>query len=121
MLRRVVAESCSPRYVKPFSRPPLLHLQRASSSNGVRYPLQLSSVSEEHAALYAESLEHPEQFWGDLARRKLSWTREFDQVMDCDMNAGRISWFNGGKLNVTGKLLFQLVLIRYFLLVRHRN
>ena len=71
--------------------------------NGVRYPLQLSSVCEEHAALYAESLEHPEQFWGDLARRRLSWTREFDQVMDCDMTTGQFKWFLGGVLNVSGK------------------
>jgi acetyl-CoA synthetase len=42
-------------------------------------------VSENHTALYEESLKHPEQFWGDLARRRLRWTKEFDQVMDCDM------------------------------------
>lgn len=74
--------------------------KRASSS--VSYPLQLSSVSANHAALYEESLQHPERFWGDLARRRLRWFKEFDQVMDCDMNQGRISWFNGGKINISG-------------------
>ena len=29
--------------------------------------------------------------------------KEFDQVMDCNMREGRISWFKGGMLNVTGK------------------
>ena len=71
----------------------------------MRYPLQRSSVSEDHAAIYKESLENPEAFWGDLARNRLRWMKEFDQVMDCDMNEGRLSWFNGGKLNVSGTLV----------------
>ena len=74
------------------------------SSTGVSYPLQLSSVTADHAALYEESLKHPEQFWGDLARRRLRWNKEFDQVMDCDMSSGRFSWFTGGSINVSGCL-----------------
>ena len=73
---------------------------RAASS--VTYPLQLSSVSAKHGAIYSESLAQPEKFWGDLARNRLRWFKEFDQVMDCDMRQGRISWFNGGKINVSG-------------------
>ena len=69
----------------------------------VTYPLQLASVSENHAALYAESLKNPEQFWGDLARRRLRWIKEFDQVMDCDMQEGRFKWFIGGTINVSGE------------------
>ena len=84
-------------------------------ASGVRYPLQLSSVSENHAALYEESLQHPEQFWGDLARRRLRWTKEFDQVMDCDMNTGQFKWFIGGVLNVSGERGCS----RYSLLRRH--
>ena len=60
-------------------------------------------VSESHAALYEESLKHPEQFWGDLARKRLRWTKEFDQVMDCDMNSGQFKWFIGGVINVSGR------------------
>ena len=74
----------------------------ASTSSAVTYPLQLSSVSENHAAVYEESLKNPEAFWGDLARNRLRWIKEFDQVMDCDMKEGRLSWFNGGKINVSG-------------------
>ena len=69
----------------------------------VTYPLQLASVSENHAALYAESLKNPERFWGDLARRRLRWIKEFDQVMDCDMQEGRFKWFIGGTINVSGE------------------
>jgi len=71
----------------------------------VTYPLQLASVSENHAALYEESLKNPQRFWGDLARRRLLWIKEFDQVMDCNMQEGKISWFNGGILNVTESCL----------------
>lgn len=75
-----------------------------SVSSVVSYPLQLSSVSENHDAVYNESLANPEAFWGDLARNRLRWMKDFEQVMDCDMSEGRFSWFNGGKLNVSGKL-----------------
>ena len=75
----------------------------ARSSSSVTYPLQLSSVSKSHAAVYKESLDNPEKFWGDLGRNRLRWFKEFDQVMDCDMKQGKISWFNGGKINVSGR------------------
>jgi acetyl-CoA synthetase len=61
-------------------------------------------VTENHGAIYEESLNNPETFWGDLARNRLRWFKEFDQVMDCNMNEGRLSWFNGGKINVSGEL-----------------
>lgn len=73
---------------------------RASSS--ITHPLQLSSVSQDNAAVYRESINNPEQFWGALGRQRLQWIKEFDQVMNCDMKQGRISWFNGGKINVSG-------------------
>ncbi len=66
------------------------------------YPLKLASVSADHAAFYEESLKNPDQFWGDLARRRLRWIKDFDQVVDCDMTDGRFRWFTGGILNVTG-------------------
>lgn len=77
-----------------------IKLRRVSS---VSYPLQLSSVSENHATVYNESLNNPEAFWGHLARTRLTWIKEFDTVMDCDMKSGRLNWFCGGKLNVTGR------------------
>jgi len=55
-----------------------------------------------YSQLYKESMENPERFWGSLARQSLNWIRDFDHVMDCDMEEGRITWFLGGKLNVTG-------------------
>ena len=82
----------------------LTRLCTRASSSGVSYPLQLSSVSRDHAALYEESLRNPKDFWGHLAKTRLRWFREFDQVMDCDMEKGKINWFNGGKINASGKV-----------------
>lgn len=79
--------------------------------SSVEYPLQLSSVSENHAALYRESLKNPEAFWGDLARSRLTWSKEFDQVMNCDMDKGEFKWFIGGEINVSGELA-ELVYIK---------
>ena len=66
--------------------------------------IQPGHVDVNHDELYAESLNNPQRFWGDLAKRRLRWMKEFNTVMDCDMNKGKISWFLGGKLNVSGKL-----------------
>ena len=72
-------------------------------SSGVSYPLQLASVTPQHSALYRESLEEPERFWGDLARSRLRWMEDFTQTMDCDMSGDRLKWFLGGKINVSGE------------------
>ena len=85
-----------------FKLPSRPVLTRALSA--AHYPLRLSSVSDNHAAIYEESLKHPEHFWGDLARRRLRWMKKFNQVMHSDMDNGQFSWFGGGVLNVTGKL-----------------
>ena len=49
--------------------------------------------------MYRESLENPGKFWGEMARSMLTWTKDFQ---DCDMEEGKIRWFIGGKLNVSG-------------------
>lgn len=65
--------------------------------------MELKHVSEDHATWYRESLEHPDLFWGELARARLRWSREFDRVQDCDLTQGRLQWFIGGQLNVSGE------------------
>ena len=72
----------------------------------VTYPLELAYVTENYDALHEESLKNPERFWGDLGRRRLRWMKNFDEVMDCDMNQGKMSWFNGGVLNATGEVKY---------------
>ena len=65
--------------------------------------MELKHVSEDHAAWYRESLEHPDLFWGELTRARLRWSKEFDRVQDCDLTQGRLQWFIGGQLNVSGE------------------
>lgn len=45
----------------------------------------------------------PDAFWGPLAREMLVWDNPFHTVWDCDLNSGKIGWFLGGQLNVSGE------------------
>jgi acetyl-CoA synthetase len=54
----------------------------------------------EYQKLYQQSIEDPNVFWGEQARKNLNWYHDFNQVQDCDFKEGMISWFLGGKLNV---------------------
>ena len=56
-----------------------------------------------HEDLYRFSLSNPNEFWGKLARSRLSWFEDFDIVQDCDISKGKIKWFLNGKLNSSGK------------------
>ncbi|KAL0170056.1 hypothetical protein M9458_034652, partial [Cirrhinus mrigala] len=52
-----------------------------------------------YADLYELSIKDPETFWGSIAKERLAWTKPFNQVADCDLSSGKISWFLGGQLN----------------------
>ena len=54
--------------------------------------------------LYATSINDPQFFWGTLAKQVLLWDKPFDKVMECNMEEGKIKWFTGGRLNVSGTL-----------------
>ncbi|XP_030643306.1 acetyl-coenzyme A synthetase 2-like, mitochondrial [Chanos chanos] len=51
--------------------------------------------------LYDTSVNDPDTFWGSIAKERLTWTRQFDQVKDCNLSSGKINWFLGGQLNVS--------------------
>jgi acetyl-CoA synthetase len=51
------------------------------------------------ADLYLEAEQDYEQFWADLARERLSWTKDFDTTLEWDLPFAR--WFVGGELNVS--------------------
>ena len=46
---------------------------------------------------YRNSLDRPEQFWGDAASQ-LHWSKRWDRVLD-DSNAPYYEWFAGGEIN----------------------
>lgn len=57
----------------------------------------------DRSTLQEFSVSNSEKFWAAAARHRLNWIRTFDAVQDCDLSRGKIKWFEGGKLNVSGK------------------
>ncbi|MCY3885021.1 MAG: acetate--CoA ligase [Gammaproteobacteria bacterium] len=57
--------------------------------------------SKQYEALYQQSLNDPQEFWGDQARSNLSWMHPFDQVFEASFEEGRFNWFKNGKLNAS--------------------
>lgn len=40
-----------------------------------------------------------------MARNQLKWAKDFEQVLECDMEKAQFKWFLGGKLNAAGEML----------------
>ena len=53
---------------------------------------------KEYDKLYQQSIEDPEKFWADEAK-KLKWFKKWKQVLD-DSEKPFYKWFTGGKINV---------------------
>jgi hypothetical protein len=43
-----------------------------------------------------------DEFWNKVGRERVHWREPFQTVSDCDLSKGKVSWFLGGKLNVSG-------------------
>jgi len=83
----------------------VLHESRVfPPSDEFRGQARLSSV-EEYQAMYRESIDDPEAFWGRVAR-ELPWIEDFGTVLDWS-NAPFAKWFVGGKLNASAVCLDQ--------------
>jgi acetyl-CoA synthetase len=66
------------------------------------FPPPASFVSQALVAdqsLHEEAVEDREAFWARQAREHVSWSRDFDTVLDWDLPFAR--WFDGGRLNVS--------------------
>jgi len=50
--------------------------------------------------MYRQSVDNPEQFWGDQAAQFLTWEKPWETVCRSDIEQGQAAWFEGGKLNV---------------------
>ena len=53
-----------------------------------------------YEAMYRQSVDHPDQFWGDQAAQFLTWDKPWQTVCRSDITQGQAAWFEGGKLNV---------------------
>ncbi len=71
------------------------------------YPVQTEVAqsayftAESYQALYQQSIENPEQFWSEQATKFLQWSKPWKTTLSFDYPKGEISWFKGGKLNVS--------------------
>ncbi len=53
-------------------------------------------------ALYRQSVDDPDGFWGEQAEQFITWFKKWDRVSDWSFDASNlyIKWFSGGTLNV---------------------
>lgn len=51
--------------------------------------------------MYQKSIEQPNEFWGEQALKFIDWTKPFDNVSSINFKESEVSWFSGGKLNVS--------------------
>ena len=58
-------------------------------------------TAETYQALYQQSIDDPEAFWSEQAKQQLEWSKYWDTTLEFDYPKGEISWFKGGKLNVS--------------------
>ncbi|MBT1709493.1 acetate--CoA ligase [Fulvivirgaceae bacterium PWU5] len=59
---------------------------------------------EDYQHHYQKSIEHPENFWSDVANG-LTWRKKWDKVLEWDFHKPSVKWFIGGKLNITENCL----------------
>jgi|GEM_PF-1091 len=64
---------------------------------------QAAVKPEQYRALYKESLQDPEKFWGKIASQEIEWFSPWSQVFT--WQPPRYQWFVGGKLNITHNCL----------------
>ncbi|MBU1636106.1 acetate--CoA ligase [bacterium] len=55
---------------------------------------------DQYKEMYDRSINNPNEFWAEQAE-KLAWFHKWDHVMQGGFDSGDISWFTGGKLNVS--------------------
>ena len=57
--------------------------------------------SATYDAMYKQSIEQPDVFWGEQAKEFIDWYQPWDSVSKVDLKKSEINWFSGGKLNVS--------------------
>ena len=55
---------------------------------------------DKYNELYNKSIEDPDSFWSDIAKR-ITWYKPWEKVRDFNFQNGEIKWFENGKLNVS--------------------
>ena len=55
---------------------------------------------KEYFKIYDKSVENPEKFWAKIAK-SFVWQKKWDSVLEHDLKNAKVSWFDGGELNIT--------------------
>ncbi len=61
------------------------------------------SSQEQYEGMYRKSIDHPQEFWAEMAS-DLAWLTPYSHVLD-DSNSPFIKWFTGGKINISQNCL----------------
>ncbi len=56
---------------------------------------------EAYLNLYQQSLEAPEQFWAEQAKKFIDWYQPWETISRVNYDTAQIAWFEGAKLNVS--------------------
>lgn len=93
-----------PGHAGPRGWPPpgVSALRRAASGPSGSVPAAGVQPAS-YPMLRVQAAQQPAAFWGPLARETLLWDTPYHTVWDCDFSSGKIAWFLGGQLNVSGE------------------
>jgi len=62
--------------------------------------MNLIRTFSDYQEQYKKSIEHPENFWADVASH-FNWRKKWDSVLEWDFHKPEVKWFSGAKLNIT--------------------
>ncbi|WP_281556220.1 acetate--CoA ligase [Thalassomonas sp. RHCl1] len=72
-----------------------------------RYPVSQRAKANTHIdaatyeTMYRQSIEQPDVFWAQQAEKFIDWYQPWEQVSSVNFKESQVSWFAGGKLNVS--------------------
>ncbi|KAI8891217.1 acetyl-coenzyme A synthetase [Backusella circina FSU 941] len=64
-------------------------------------PVPHVNSMEQYKAMWKESVEQPDKFFGNLARELLTWSKPFETVRHGSFEKGDVAWFLEGELNAS--------------------
>jgi len=72
----------------------------------IKMPIEMQKINsfQEYEYQYKKSIENPSLFWEEIAQT-FKWKKKWNRVLDWDFNKPKVSWFEGGKLNITENCL----------------
>jgi acetyl-CoA synthetase len=57
--------------------------------------------NDQYQAMYERSISDPDGFWAEQADIFIDWYEKWTSIREADLAVGDVSWFGGGKLNIS--------------------